>query len=68
MKTGNSPQPPRCSLAGIQPDNFTDEDLARLLWQKYGKPFFHDLDFSKLTWMESQVINKAAEKLYGRRG
>ncbi len=61
-----APQPPRCTLARFVPAQMDVEDLKRDGWNNH-RILVVSADDPRVGWIERQVIEQLAEKLYGRR-
>lgn len=62
----NAPQSPRCTLARFVPTQMDVEDVKRDGWNNH-RILVVSADDPRVGWIERQVIEKLAEKLYGRR-
>lgn len=66
MKTGNAPQPPRCTLAAMIQEPRNLEDIKAMGWNEQ-RILVVAADDARLGWFERSVVEQIGEKLYGGR-
>jgi hypothetical protein len=66
MKTGNAPQPIRCALGKLIQSTVDTESLKHDAWTNH-RILVAAIDDPRINWIERQVLEGIAQRIYGAR-